>query len=227
LASKVTAVAAHLLCCDPATLELASGKVQGPAGSVTLAEAADAAYLHVERMPRSNDSSLAVTARYRPEVETGTSSASTHAAVVEVDTETGEVRLVDFAVAEDCGRVVNPMIVDGQIHGGVAQGIGTALLEELTFDDEGQPRATSFMDYLLPGATEIPDIAVAHLETLSPFTVLGMKGMGEGGAIAPPAAIANAVTDALHDLGVSICQTPITPRRVWLAIDAARREGAR
>ncbi len=224
LAAKVTAIAAHLLGCDAAELELAGGKVAGPAGSITLAEVADAAYLHMERLPRDIDPCLEVTDRYRPEVETGTFSSATHAAVVEVDVETGEVALRDFAVAEDCGRVVNPMIVDGQIHGGVAQGIGTALLEESTFDDEGQPRATTFMDYLLPGATEVPDIKIAHLETLSPFTVLGMKGMGEGGAIAPPAAIANAVTDALHDLGVSITETPLTPRRVWQAIATAEDE---
>ena len=224
LATKVTAIAAHLLGCDAGELELADGKLQGPAGTVTLAEVADAAYLHMERLPREIDPCLEVTDRYRPSVETGTFASSTHAVVVEVDLDTGEVALRDYAVAEDCGRVVNPMIVDGQIHGGVAQGIGTALLEESTFDEEGQPRATTFMDYLLPGATEIPEIKIAHLETLSPFTVLGMKGMGEGGAIAPPAAIANAVTDALHDLGVSITETPMTPRRVWHAISSSTTE---
>lgn len=222
LAGKVKDIAAHLIGCDSSELSLAGGKVQGPSGAVTIAEVADAAYLHMERLPREIDPCLEVTHRYRPSVETGTFSSSTHAAVVEVDTETGAVRLLDYAVAEDCGRVVNPMIVDGQIHGGVAQGIGTALLEESTFDEEGQPKATTFMDYLLPGATEVPEIKIRHLETLSPFTVLGIKGMGEGGAIAPPAAIANAVTDALHDLGVSIGQTPITPARVWQALDEAR-----
>lgn len=221
LAAKVVAIAAHLLGCPADELALVDGAVRGPAGEVSLAEVADAAYLHMERLPREIDPCLEVTDRYRPSVETGTFASSTHAAVVEVDLDTGQVALLDYAVAEDCGRVVNPMIVDGQIHGGVAQGIGTALLEESTFDDEGQPQATTFMDYLLPGATEIPDIKIAHLETLSPFTVLGMKGMGEGGAIAPPAAIANAVTDALHTLGVSITQTPLTPRRVWEAIEGA------
>jgi aerobic carbon-monoxide dehydrogenase large subunit len=221
LAGKVKAIAAHLIGCESSELTIGGGKIHGPTGSVTLAEVADSAYLHMERLPRGIDPCLEVTHRYRPSIETGTFSASTHVAVVEVDTDTGEVRLLDFGVAEDCGKIVNPMIVDGQIHGGVAQGIGTALLEASTFDDEGQPKATTFMDYLLPGATEIPDMKVAHLETLSPFTVLGMKGMGEGGAIAPPAAIANAVTDALHDSGVSICWTPITPASVWLAIQEA------
>lgn len=222
IAAKVKEIGAHLLGCEAGELTLAGGKVEGPAGAVTIAEVADAAYLHMERLPREIDPCLEVTHRYRPSIETGTFSSSTHAAVVEVDLETGAVALLDYAVAEDCGKIVNPMIVDGQIHGGVAQGIGTALLEESTFDEEGQPKATSFMDYLLPGATEVPPMKIAHLETLSPFTVLGMKGMGEGGAIAPPAAIANAVTDALHDLGVSITQTPITPARVWRALQQAQ-----
>jgi carbon-monoxide dehydrogenase large subunit len=223
LAAKVLEIAGHMLQCDPASLTLAGGKVEGPSGAVTIAEVADASYLHMERLPRHIDPCLEVTHRYRPPVETGTFASSTHAAVVEVDTETGHVTLLDFAVVEDCGKVVNPMIVDGQIHGGVAQGIGTALYEESTFDESGQPKATTFMDYLLPGATEVPDMKIGHQETLSPFTVLGMKGMGEGGAIAPPAAIANAVTDALREFGVSICQTPITPARVWLALDEAGR----
>ncbi|MHB2024837.1 MAG: molybdopterin cofactor-binding domain-containing protein, partial [Mycobacteriales bacterium] len=134
-----------------------------------------------------------------------------------------------FAVIEDCGTVVNPLIVDGQIRGGVAQGIGTALLEELDYDELGQPKATTFMDYMLPGSTDVPEILIGHMQTPSPFTVFGMKGMGEGGAIAPPAAIANAVTDALRDLGVSVFETPLTPERVWWAIqDAAPApEGAK
>ncbi len=222
LAVKLRAIGGHLLGCDPAQTELVGGAVRGPTGSVSVAEIADAAYLHMERLPRTIDPCLEVTHRYRPEIETGTFSYATHAAVVEVELETGEVRILDYAVVEDCGRVVNPMIVHGQTHGGVAQGIGTALWEESTYGDDGQPTATTFMDYLLPGATEVPDIKIEHLETRSPFTVLGMKGMGEGGAIAPPAAIANAVTDALRDLGVSVDRTPLTPVRVWEALDAAR-----
>ena len=149
---------------------------------------------------------------------------SIDAAVVEVDLETGAVTILDYAVAEDCGKIVNPMIVDGQIHGGVAQGIGTALLEESTFDEEGQPKATSFMDYLLPGATEVPPMKIAHLETPSPFTVLGMKGMGEGGAIAPGPAIAGAVQDALKPLGIPfVGELPVTPERVAALVDRAER----
>ncbi|MBW3663896.1 MAG: xanthine dehydrogenase family protein molybdopterin-binding subunit [Actinobacteria bacterium] len=221
LASKIATIGAALLGCDPTDVRFADGQVTGPDGAVTLAEIADAAYLHVGRIPPEIEPGLEVTYRYRPEVGTGTFSSSTHVAKVEVDTETGDIRILDYLVVEDCGKVVNPMIVDGQVHGGVAQGIGQALYEESRYDPEGQPRCTTFMDYLLPGSTEVPDIRIEHRETLSPFTVLGMKGMGEGGAIAPPAAIANAVTDALRPLGVSIGWTPITPASVWLAIQDA------
>jgi carbon-monoxide dehydrogenase large subunit len=182
---------------------------------------AEVAYLQMQHLPRSVEPALEVTYRYRPTVETGTFSYSTHAAVVAVDLDTGMVEVRDYAVAEDCGTIVNPLIVDGQIHGGVAQGLGTALLEQVVFDEHGQPQATTFLDYLLPGAGEVPFLRIKHLETPSPFTVLGMKGMGEGSAIAPPAAVANAVTDALRDIGVSMCSTPITPEVVWTAIDAA------
>ena len=115
---------------------------------------------------------------------------ATHAAAVALDPATGAVEILDYAVVEDCGTVVNPMVVDGQIAGGTAQGIGTALYEEVVFDGDGQPLATSFADYLLPGATEIPALAIGHMATPAESTS-GMKGMGEGGAIAPPAAIAN------------------------------------
>jgi carbon-monoxide dehydrogenase large subunit len=218
LAEKIKLIAAALLACSPETLILNAGKVEGPTGSLTLAEVASVAYLHVEQLPAEIIPCLEETDRYRPTVETGTYSYATHAAVVEVDIDTGHVRVLDYAVAEDCGLVVNPLIVDGQIHGGVAQGIGTALYEEIPYDDQGQPRATTFLDYILPGATEVPAIRVEHQETLSPFTELGMKGMGEGGAIAPPAAIANAIVDALLPLRVPINFTPMTPTRVWQAI---------
>ena len=221
LAARLREIAAALVGGDAGDFEVSSGAVVGPAGTVTFAECAEAAYLHVERLPASIPPGLEFTSRYRPSVETGAFTYSTHAAVVAVDTETGQVSVRKFAVVEDCGTVVNPMIVDGQIRGGVVQGIGTALMEEFDYDDLGQPKATTFMDYMLPGASDVPEILIGHLDTPSPFTVLGMKGMGEGGAIAPPAAIANAVTDALRDYGVSIAETPITPKRVWLALQEA------
>ncbi len=118
------------------------------------------------------------------------------------------------------------MVVDGQIYGGYAQGIGTALYEEMPFDSAGQPLASTFADYLLPGPTEVPAPRLDHMEVLAPYTLFGQKGIGEGGVIAPPAAIANAVNDALKELGVEITVTPITPRRVLKAIAAARTKQA-
>mgnify|MGYP003498466982 CR=1 FL=1 len=116
------------------------------------------------------------------------------------------------------GVLVNPMIVDGQIWGGAAQGIGTALDEEMRFDAQGQPLASTLSDYLLPGPTEVPDIRILHMETPSPYTEFGQKGVGEGGAIGPAAAIANAVNDALHAFGVELCEIPITPPRIVAAL---------
>jgi carbon-monoxide dehydrogenase large subunit len=144
---------------------------------------------------------------------------------VEVDPETGEVTILSYAVVEDCGTVINPMIVEGQVHGGVAQGIGGALYEHLAYDGAGQLVATSLMDYLVPGATEIPPIDVVHLETPSPLTLGGWKGMGEGGAINTPAAIVSAVNDALSQLGITANHTPLSPEWVVGAIRSARAPG--
>jgi carbon-monoxide dehydrogenase large subunit len=147
---------------------------------------------------------------------------------VAVDPELGDVEILDYMIVEDGGKLVNPMVVDGQIYGGLAQGIGTALYEEMPFDSNGQPLATTFADYLLPGPTEVPEPRLDHMETLAPYTEFGVKGIGEGGAIAPPAAIANAVNDALKELGAELLCSPITPRRVLESIAAAkaRRAGA-
>ena len=125
-------------------------------------------------------------------------------------------------MVEDGGVLVNPLIVDGQIYGGLTQGVGTALYEEMLFDAAGQPQASTFADYLLPGAPEAPAARIVHMETASPYTEFGAKGVGEGGAIAPPAAIANAVNDALRPLGAELRHSPITPRRIVEAVLAAR-----
>jgi carbon-monoxide dehydrogenase large subunit len=117
--------------------------------------------------------------------------------------------------------MVNPLLVEAQVVGGVAQGLGTALYEEIPYDDNGQPLASTFLDYMLPGFTEVPDVRVLHMETPSPHTRFGIKGMGEGGAIAPPAVIVNAINDAMRALGARIDQTPATPDRVLEAIAAA------
>jgi carbon-monoxide dehydrogenase large subunit len=176
----------------------------------------------MHELPPGVEPLLDATATYEPGISTGVFSYATHGAVVAVDPETGFVELLDFAVAEDCGTMVNPMLVEGQIRGGVAQGIGTALHEEIPYDEHGQPLAATFADYHMPGAFELPAIRIGHLHNPATATEYGMKGMGEGGAVAPPAAIANAVRDALASLGVEVNETPLTPQRVMMAIRKVR-----
>jgi carbon-monoxide dehydrogenase large subunit len=143
------------------------------------------------------------------------------AAIVRVDVETGVVEVLDYLVTHDCGTVVNPVVVEGQIQGGAAQGIGGALLERVAYGDGGQPLSTSLMDYLLPTATDVPPIAVDHIESPAPNLPFGIKGAGEAGTIGPAAAVAAAVDDALAGLGAEpIDSTPITPPRLWRAIRA-------
>jgi 2-furoyl-CoA dehydrogenase large subunit len=137
------------------------------------------------------------------------------AVVVEVDPETGKVDILDYVTVHDAGRLLNPLIVDGQIMGGLAHGLGGALFEELAYDENGQFLTGSFMDYLCPTATEIPEVRIEHIETPSPFTPLGAKGLGEGNTMSAPVAIANAVTDALRPFGVEITELPLSPQRIW------------
>jgi carbon-monoxide dehydrogenase large subunit len=127
-------------------------------------------------------------------------------------------------VAEDCGKIINPQIVDGQVHGGVAQGIGAALYEEVVYDREGQLHTASLVDYLVPAASEIPPMHVVHLDAASPTTLGGFRGMGEGGTIGAPAAIANALADALAPLGIAIDELPVTPERLFRLITAAKEK---
>jgi carbon-monoxide dehydrogenase large subunit len=150
----------------------------------------------------------------------------THAVLVAVDPENGTTELLDYVVSEDCGTMINPMIVDGQVQGGIAQGIGTALYEEIPYDEQGQPLATTFADYMMPCAPEVPNVRIAHIVTPASTTEYGVKGLGEGGAIAPPAAIANAIADAFRDIGASFNETPLTPRRVSEAIERAQKTKA-
>ena len=147
---------------------------------------------------------------------------ATHLATVEVDIETGQIKILRYIVVEDCGTIINPMVVDGQIQGGVAQGIGTALYEQLVYDENGQLLTGTLMDYLAPTATEVPRVEIGHIESPSPYTPKGIKGVGEGGAIAPPAAIANAVADALGPFGVRVNEVPLTPERVLGFLERAR-----
>ena len=223
LAARVAKIGAAMLQTDVASVQVRAGGVFGPQGSVTLADIARAFYLAPADLPGDTDPhGLEVTAGYAPTRLTGVHTGSVHAAVVAVDPETGGVELVDYVVAEDAGVLVNPTIVDGQIVGGTAQGIGAALYEEMPFDAQGQPLAATLADYLLPGSTDVPNVRILHMETPSPYTELGQKGVGEGGAIGPAAAIANAVNDALRPLGVELCEIPITPPRILAALSKAR-----
>jgi carbon-monoxide dehydrogenase large subunit len=152
-------------------------------------------------------------------------SSGCYAVEVEVDIETGQIRLSRIYVAHDCGKVVNPMIVNGQVHGGVVQGIGGILEEELRYDDRGNLLNTGLFTYTIPEAVDLPRIEVGHLESPSPFTTLGTKGMGEGGPVGVPAAVMNAVEDALAPLGVELTETPLSPDRMLKMIASARQEG--
>ncbi len=225
LADRAMRIGACLLQTEPEHVLLDRGHVVGPAGDVDLAEVARTWYLAPQNLPANvNPGGLEVTAGYKPVRDSGTFSYAAHAVVVAVDPELGEVEILDYIIVEDGGVLVNPMVVDGQIYGGLAQGIGTALLEEMPFDEAGQPLASTFADYLMPGAAEVPAPRVDHMETASPYTQFGVKGIGEGGAIAPPAAITNAINDALRPLGAELSHSPVTPRRIVEAVLAARAQ---
>jgi carbon-monoxide dehydrogenase large subunit len=220
LANRVLGIGAKLLQAKRDEVRLVGGEVVGPSGRISVAEVARTWYRRPQDLPGDVDpGGLEVTAGYKAGRDTGTFSYAAHAAVVAVDTETGELEILDYVVVEDGGVLVNPMIVDGQIIGGLAQGIGTALYEEMRFDASAQPQGSTLSDYLLPGPTEMPEVRILHMETPSPYTRFGQKGLGEGGAIAPPAAITNAVNDALTGLGAELLVSPVTPRRIVEAIE--------
>jgi carbon-monoxide dehydrogenase large subunit len=226
LAERARRIGAKLLQQDADQVVFADGEVHGATGSVSLKEIAHTWYRRPQDLPADVDpSGLEVTSGYKPERDSGTFSYAAHVAVVAVDPDLGTVEILDYVIVEDGGVLVNPMVVDGQIYGGLAQGIGTALYEEMPFDASSQPLATTLADYLLPGPTEVPAPRLDHMETPSPYTQFGVKGIGEGGAIAPPAAIANAVNDALRPLGAELMRSPITPLRVVESVLAVRDAG--
>jgi carbon-monoxide dehydrogenase large subunit len=222
LREKVLNAASHLLEAAPADLAADDGQitVAGTDRMITFRDVAKAVYSDMARLPQDAREELAATKTYDPVF--GTTTSATHIAAVEIDPETYAVKIDRFVVAEDCGRIINPLIVDGQVHGGVAQGIGAALYEEIVYDAQGQFHTASLVDYLVPTACEIPAIDVVHLETESPTTLGGFRGMGEGGTIGAPAAVANAIADALSPLGVEINELPVTPERLFRLIEAAR-----
>jgi carbon-monoxide dehydrogenase large subunit len=221
---KLKSIAAHNLEIEADQLEVGEGQVRVPgvpARGIPIATLARWALQEPRYLPAGMPPGLQETA-FVDGVDRGVFSNSCHAAVVRVDRQLGTVEVLRYVVIEDCGRVINPMIVEGQVQGGTAQGIGGALLEELVYDDNGQLTTSTFADYLLPSTTDLPAIEVHHLETLSPLTPLGNKGMGEAGAIGPMAAVGNAVADAL---GRCVDEVPLTPQRVWELARRPPREG--
>jgi aerobic carbon-monoxide dehydrogenase large subunit len=225
LAERMRKIAAHLFRCPIDEVSVREGKLWGPHESIDFAEVGRVWCFNPDELPPDVDvGGVEATVGYRPERDSGAFSYSTHAAVVAVDPELGAVEILDYAIVEDCGTMVNPMIVEGQIYGGAAQGIGTALYEEMPFDRSGQPLALTLGDYVVPSTLEVPRIRLEQMNTPSPLTEFGIKGIGESGAIAPPAAITNAVNDALRSLGAEVTETPMTPRRILTAIGRARAE---
>jgi carbon-monoxide dehydrogenase large subunit len=223
--TKLKKIASHLLeaATDDIVLEDGVARVAGTDRAIPIEELARAAYHQLHLFKGEIDPAISETATYDPP---GTFSNACHASIVEVDPETGRVTIERFVVAEDAGRLVNPMIVDGQVVGGVAQGIGNALLEEIVYDDTGNILTATLADFLPPTSREIPPIELLHLETLGGTTITQSKGLGEGGTIGAPAAILNAVNDALAPFGVVINEMPATPQRIRAALREAGKKQA-
>ncbi len=205
-------------------LEIVDGQVRTkgiPGRAMPIAQIAQAAAKMVLKQGAPGDGLLAETAYFVP--PTVTYSSACHAVVVSIDPDTGVVTLERYVVVHDCGRVVNPLLADAQVVGGIMQGIGGILREELVYDEEGQPLSGSFMDYAMPIASDMPPIELDHIESLSTRNPLGVKGLGEGGAIGPPAAIANAVEDALKPFGIIIRRGPLSSARIHRLLSEARQ----
>ena len=216
---KARDLASHLLEASPEDIVFVAGTI-GVAGvperSISWASLAAAA-ANRDRLPEGMEPGLAAEADFAGD---GSYPFGAHCAVVEVDMETGDARLARFFAVDDCGRIINPLLAEGQVHGGIAQGLGQALLEEVVFDERGNPRSASLLDYLIPSIGEIPAVVTATTETPSPNNPLGAKGIGESGTIGSTPAIQNAVVDAVSHLGVRHIDMPLTPERVWAAINA-------
>ena len=216
IVEKATRIAAHMLEADAGQVEHVRGTFHGPEGSVTLKEIALAAWT-AHNLPAGVEPGLEATYVYDPPNFSWPGGA--HVAVVEIDTDTGEVEIVRYVAVDDVGTVINPTIVDGQVQGGLAQGIAQALYEEAVYDDDGNLLTSNMLTYLVPSAAELPRFELHRTETPSPTNPLGVKGVGETGAIASPAAVMNAVVDALAADGVADIDMPATPERVWRALE--------
>ncbi len=220
--TKAATLAAHLLEAAEADIVFADGGAHvagSPDRRVEWAELAKAAY-QAHKAPAGWESGLEAQTTWSP--GNATWPFGTHLAMVEVDPDTGDVKLLKYVGADDCGNVINPMIVDGQLHGGIAQGVGQALFEDAVYDSDGNMLATSLMDYIIPAATDLPSFDLTRTETPSPVNPMGVKGVGEAGTIASAQTVVNAVIDALAPLGVRHIDMPLRPKRVWQAIQDAR-----
>ena len=220
--AKLLKIASHLLEAASDDIVLADGmaKVAGTDRTIPIAKLAREAYTQTHRFKGEIEPGISETGHYDPP---GTFSNACHVAIVDVDVETGHVRVEKFLVAEDAGRIINPMIADGQVHGGIAQGIGNALLEEIIYDENGGILTATLADYMPPTAREIPEIELHHIETPSANSITQAKGLGEGGTIGAPAAVVNAINDALSPFGVEINEIPATPQRIRAALRKAEK----
>jgi carbon-monoxide dehydrogenase large subunit len=223
LRQRIAAIAAHRLEASVEDIELVNGQAQvrgDAAAAVTLAELAEIAYFRPDDLPPEVPAGLEATGRYKAQTFMIATNA-THVCTCEVDIETGQVTLLRYIVSEDCGPMINPTVVEGQIAGGTVQGIGGVLLEHLAYDAAGNPITSTFLDYLLPTAAEVPIIEYGHVETPGPGPG-GHKGVGEGGAIGAPPAVVNAVADALAPFGIDITRLPVTPASIVALVQQAR-----
>ncbi len=218
---KLARIGSHLLGCSNDDVDFAEGRVydrSDPASSLAFGEVAAAAYSE-EQLPPGATPGLDFMQTFT--LPDNPFSFGAHVAVVEVDRETGDVRIVRYVAVNDCGRILNPLLVDGQMHGGIAQGIGQALIEDMAYSQDGQPVTGSLLDYALPVAEGMPDMVLETMETPSPTNPLGVKGVGELPTVAAPAAVANAVMDALRSAGVRHVDTPLTPEKIWRALNSS------
>jgi carbon-monoxide dehydrogenase large subunit len=215
---KAKRIVAHKLEAAPEDIEVAEGRfrVKGsPEKGMALGEIANEAYIPID-LPDGMEPGLDETAFYDPENFVWPFGA--HACVVDIDPETGKVDVVRYVAVDDCGPAINPMLIDGQVHGGIVHTIGQALYEQVVYDADGQLVTGTFVDYALPSAGEVPNFETDRTETPSPVNSLGVKGVGEAGTIGATPAIGNAVIDALRPLGIGYIDLPYTPMRVWRAI---------
>ena len=222
---KIVRVAGHLLEAADEDIETGNGNVwvKGTDKSMSVRDLARALYSDMGRVPkemRDEIDNLEATKVYDPFF--GTTTSACHMCLIEIDPETYKVFIRRYIVVEDCGRIINPLIADGQAHGGVAQGIGVALMEEVIHDANGQVLTASLVDYVVPSAVEVPSMDVVHVDAELPNTIGGFRGLGEGGTIGAPACIANAISDALSPFGIEIMEIPATPERIFRLVEAAK-----